>query len=267
MQKLLDEDVLRVIRRLPSDMRKFMRDTKCVLAGGFIRAVVAHEEPSDIDLFGPSAAVIEGWVRELQLIRPDTRKHTTGNAITCLCPPHVAVQFITRWTYAEVEPLIDSFDFTIGQAAIWFDGEHYKSACSDRFYADLAAKRLIYTQPDRNEDAGGSLLRTRKFISRGYYVEAPALSRLIARVVDRIKFDQLPFLHKRNGLPFPNNEERLAYVIHALLREVDPFYVIDGIELADNHEEMAMTVEVARCIEGGLQKYYPEGEEQTDQPT
>ena len=36
----------------------------------------------------------------------------------------------------------------------------------DEFYPDLAARRLVYTAPVRDEEAGGSLLRVRKFIER-----------------------------------------------------------------------------------------------------
>ena len=49
-------------------------------------------------------------------------------------------------------------------------GGEYVGLCNIRFYPDLAARRLVYTSPLRNEDAGGSILRVLKFYQRGYRI-------------------------------------------------------------------------------------------------
>ena len=85
----------------------------------------------------------------------------------------------------------------------------------DRFYADLAAKRLIYRSPLRNEDAGGSLLRVLKFYQRGYRIPLNSLGAVIARLVNAVDEEKI-------GAFAGNHEQKLAKVLTALLHEVDP---------------------------------------------
>ena len=84
------------------------------------------------------------------------------------------------------------------------------SACDPRFYADLAAKRLVYRSPERNEDAGGSMLRVLKFYQRGYRIPLDSLGAVIARLIQGVKD------------PILLNEPKLARTLSGLLREVDP---------------------------------------------
>jgi hypothetical protein len=122
----------------------------------------------------------------------------------------LTVQFIHRWTYATPEALLESFDFTIACAAFWFDKKLslWKSLCDDSFYEDLAAKRLVYTSPDRHEEAGGSLLRAFKFANRGFRLPIPSLAAVLARAT--------------KGLGGAITEQELTTQIQERLREVDP---------------------------------------------
>src|SRR3546814_3214275 len=88
----------------------------------------------------------------------------------------MTIQFITRWTFPRAADLWASFDFTVCQAAVWRtpDG-HWCSTCIDRFYVDLAARRLVYTSPVRDEEASGSMLRVIKYVKRGYSIQVDSL--------------------------------------------------------------------------------------------
>src|SRR3546814_14358866 len=90
---------------------------------------------------------------------------TTDNAVTLLTSDRMTVQFITRWTFDNAADLVASFDFTVCQAAIWRNrlGE-WKSLISNSFYIDLAGRRLVYTPPEREEEAGGSPLRITTYV-------------------------------------------------------------------------------------------------------
>jgi hypothetical protein len=182
-----------------------------VLAGGFIRSCVANEPVNDVDLFvkNPSKAEYFAWK-----LKPEKGKLIkTDNAITITGLPF-DVQIITRWVYECPEFIVPSFDFTVAQAALWFDSEfdhgigRWSSLISPRFYADLAAKRLIYTNPERNEDAGGSLLRVLKFYQRGYRIPLDSLSGAIVRLL--------------KGVESLTPEDELHEAITGLLHEVDP---------------------------------------------
>lgn len=168
----------------------------------------------------------------------------TDNAITVLSPPRFPVQFITRWLFTDAEKLIQSFDFTVCQAAIWAEdrsveafGEEpksktiFRSAISEDFYHDLAARRLVYTHPLRDEDAGGSMLRVIKFIRKGYNIQALSLAGVMSRIMVAVNTDRIEHT-VGNG----SKEKGVALVITSLLREVDPLTVIDGVDFVNEHE-------------------------------
>lgn len=233
---LIAEDVHHVLSRLPRDLVALLRTNHdLVLAGGFIRATIAGERPSDIDILGPSKEKLASVAKDLALARKG-RFHETKNAFTVLTPGRTPVQFIHRWTYAKPADVVADFDFTVAMAAIWCEEEPaqvdatevklcWVSKCHPLYYPDLASRRLRYTAPKRAEDAGGSLLRVRKFIARGYHIEAPSLAAVIARTTQKVRENALT-----------DSEEGYATVITGLLREVDPMRVIDGLELVDEHE-------------------------------
>jgi hypothetical protein len=223
--KLARADTRRVVLHTPRDVRKLIRDHGLFLGGGFIRSTIQCETPNDIDLFGPDKEQLHKHAMQLALSRKG-RLHETDNAYTVLSPGRTPVQFIHRWLYAKPEKLIEEFDFTIARAAVWWENNVWWSMCDSDYYADLAAKRLVYCKPDRDEDAGGSIMRARKFLKAGYFISAENLGRLISRLYSSIDFEACD----RQG----NTEE----VIIGLLREVDPLMVVDGIDLTDEHESV-----------------------------
>lgn len=229
MITLTNTDLNFVVRRIPKDIRDLLTSNRLFIAGGFIREVIAGNDPKDIDLFGSSKDFL-GAVAQTLAAGRDVHPHTTDNAITILCPPRLPVQFITRWCFSEPTPLVESFDFTVCQAVIWWDGasQRWESMASESFYPDLAARRLVYTFPKRDEEAGGSMLRARKFLQRGYSIQADALAGVIARVAMKVHWDRIN-----------SDELEAAKVISGLLREVDPMLVVDGLEPTDEHRQFA----------------------------
>ena len=232
---LTKNDVQFVVSRLPKDIREMMMKYPLFLGGGFIRATIAGEVPSDIDLFGPSVKELETWANELCDSRGNgIRKIKTANAITLYNAPRMPVQFITRWVYDDAIKVAESFDFTIAQAVIWYCrsplsnynhvGPCWLSFCHDEYYSDLAARRLVYTRPQRNEDAGGSILRVRKFLGRGYNIQPTALAYVLARLFAGIKTTRLLNM---------GDETAVSGVLEGLLRDVDPLTVIDGLVMPD----------------------------------
>lgn len=223
---LQDYDLRYVVERLPRDIRKLLTEHKLFLAGGFIRATIAGEEPSDIDLFGPDAEQLERIAEQLKQSREGASLHVSDNAVTVLTPNRMPIQFIKRWTFMKGDDLVKSFDFTVCQAAIWRNGNQSNSAwisrCSPRFYVDLAARRLWYTNPVRDEEAGGSMLRVLKYTKRGYSIQVESLGQVIARMT----------------VSKPEHASWEAHFIETL-REVDPLRVIDGLELSPEHHPTA----------------------------
>jgi len=187
--------------------------TKIIIAGGYIRSVITGERISDVDVFAGDKTASEILATELQ---GNSSFYKSDNAFTVrgLALP---VQFIFRWVFDNPISVMESFDFTICQSAFWYDSEKKKwdSVCSERFYQDVASRRIIYLSPIRNEDAGGSILRVLKYYQRGYRIPLDSLAAIMARLYAAIDIEKA----SENG--------RVAVVIAGLLYEVDPAGQID----------------------------------------
>lgn len=211
-QKLDNNDLYWCVRRLPKYMGRLLQESPgMMVGGGYIRACIAKEDIADVDVFAPSKEQAVKWAEELAAEQGDRRTHSTENAVT-VCGGQLPIQFIHRWVFDSPAALINSFDFTISCAAIWWDAEKkcWDSLCDARFYTDLAAKRLIYRSPIRVEETGGSMLRVLKYYQRGYRIPLDSLGAVIARLNTGVE-----------------GSERLveaaeAKVLTGLLREVDP---------------------------------------------
>lgn len=209
------DDVAWAVRRMPFPVKAMLqKHDKLFVAGGYLRACIAGERINDIDVFAATKDYAEACAKELaNPTKGEPRKIiTTDNAYTVLMRPF-AVQFIHRWTFTTPADALDSFDFTIAKAAIWWDAEarRWKGCADDRFYADLAAKRLVYTKPNRKEAPGGSILRVLKFYQRGYRIPLDSMGEVIARLVMGVKGAQKLW-----------TPVELGPLLTALLREVDP---------------------------------------------
>lgn len=232
-------DLLFATRRLPAVVRAALKEPafagKLIVAGGYLRSVVSREEISDIDLFVPSkefSTQVENYFLN--------KKYTstiTPNAVTLKKPGNLVIQIINRWVYQAPTEIVPSFDFTIARAAMWFDGLMWQSEVDPDFYQDLAAKRLVYCRPERNEDAGGSMLRVLKFYRRGYTMPLDSLGAVIARLVKDVDFEAI---HKSYGSVPADKEAQTGKVLTGLLREVDPNVDPDHImhEPSDPEEEI-----------------------------
>lgn len=220
---LTASDLNFVLTRLPRDLLKLMRKEPIFLGGGFIRETISGNKPNDIDLFGKDSNELKRISLDFSLSR-QAKLHTTDNAVTVLSPPRMPIQFITKWCFSEAEAVCESFDFTVCQAVIWFEKEKWHSLASNDFYIDLAARRLVYTFPHREEAAGGSMLRVRKFLQRGYSIQAQSLAGVITRLAMAVRWDET------------HDEKSAAKIITSLLHEVDPLTLIDGVEPVDEHE-------------------------------
>lgn len=238
--KLAWHDLQLILLRAPRVVLTQLKENpgKVFLAGGAIRSIISGDNISDFDLFVPSKeAAIE---LANKMVKDKDRAvnekgllpgaYETDNAFT-LVQYKPSIQIIHRWTFDDPCKCIESFDFTIAQAAIWWEGadaEHgkWQSCVSDSYYPDLAAKRLIYTAPVRNEEAGGSLLRVLKFYQKGYRIPLDSFAAVISRMLSGVSADNTAFwLGKQAGgddLIDETPEHYRARILGGMLREVDP---------------------------------------------
>jgi hypothetical protein len=153
------------------------------LGGGFIRAIVAGESPSDIDLFVPDQytadTLADFFANSASPLKPVV--HRSVNAITIRGEGR-PIQIITRWKYSNPEDVIRSFDYTLSQAVLWRDTFNgWQTLGSLDFEEDVINRRLVYTSPQREEEKAGSLIRLFKFYKRGYTPELGTVAAVCAR--------------------------------------------------------------------------------------
>lgn len=224
MPRLTKYDLAHATGRLPKKLADLLKrnPNKIIVAGGYLRSRITGEKVQDIDLFAPSKESAHLAAMEYAHLQPNGAGiHETDNAFT-VKGVYPTVQVIHRWTFSDPMAAIESFDFTIAKAAIWWNGAAWDSICHADYYADLAAKRLVYTSPLREEEAGGSLLRVLKFYQRGYRIPMESLGAVLARLfqgIDMAKVAEHPLASTR--------EAAIAKVILGLLREVDPTLPLD----------------------------------------
>lgn len=212
--KLDNFDLNRVVRFLPSKIKSIMEQEfwrgKIFIAGGFIRDLVAGDKVNDIDLFVNNKAEAELL---LSVLQGDKKVISTENAFT-ICE-RMPIQIIHRWTFQKPEEVLLSFDFSVCSAAMYYSDNGWEGICHERFYKDVASKRLIYLVPDREEAPGGSMIRILKFYKRGYNIPLNNLSKVVARMMqdaeDCYKHDDV--------------EKSLKMYIDKALFEVDPLAI------------------------------------------
>lgn len=210
--KIDNHDLSWAVRRLPYQLKKIMIDKEWInriyVGGGYLRSIVSGDKINDVDVFVQSE--VDAELLSLKLCKDKKDIYKTDNAYTI--KGNIPIQIIHRWIFKKPEDVAKSFDFTICCAVIFYSGSNFSSYCDDRFYMDIASKRLIYRTPIRNEDAGGSMLRVLKYYQKGYRIPLDSLGAVIARLIRDLDKDK----------SYLGNEGSVAKVITGLLREVDP---------------------------------------------
>lgn len=223
-QPLAFHDLQWCLRRAPRQLLEKMKQhgEKLMVAGGYVRSCVANEPINDIDCFCPSKALAQ--LIAYDLVEGDPKRVWESENAFTVKGFSTPIQLIHRWVFETPADAILSFDFTIARAAFWHDPFlGWNSTADSRFYQDLAGKRLIYTNPIRNEDAGGSLLRVLKFYQRGYRIPLDSMGAVVARLIQGVEISKVA----RGGAGYVSerakfDEFQVAKVLTGLLREVDP---------------------------------------------
>lgn len=226
VDELRDHDLTKCTSVLSPEVRERLIEYpgSLVLAGGYPRAIVAGEDAADVDLFVAGHDMATSIAEQLASVMK-AKIHVSKRTLTVLARP-TSVQVAWRWEFDRPADLIASFDFTVAQAAIWSDGSCWRSAVGPRFYEDLARKRLVYLAPEREEEAGDSLLRVLKFARRGYKISLPSLGAVVARLVSRApggspgssEGDLAAILSRqlRNVNEESSDRQDLAYIVEAV---------------------------------------------------
>lgn len=181
-EELRPLDVSTCLSAVPEEVRSVLIEfpQSVVLAGGLIRATVSDEQISDIDLFTSYPEVAKEVELRLRGLGPASQRQGVATIYAKPFP----IQVIVRQPFEDPAALIGSFDFTICRAALWSDGQAWRSLSSIFFYLDVAAKRLRYCSPAREEEASSGLLRVLHFYRKGYRIGISSFAQVLARFSD-----------------------------------------------------------------------------------
>lgn len=186
------------VNNLPDEIRGVLMKLGpglCV-AGGFVRDTLLGEEPKDIDLFGTGVKVVADAITVLEKLGYK-RVSDTRNAVTFLSPEGPKVQVIRRVYYPTHEALVDSFDFSICQTAVWWAGDRFVGYCTEAFSEDIVNGKARYTAPERDEDPGASVLRMVRFAGRGFEVPQEDIENCLARFYAKLAEEPEPVAREK----------------------------------------------------------------------
>jgi hypothetical protein len=184
-QNLEEDDIKRVIYMLPEEVREMMKrhPGKVIVAGGFIRALVAGEDIKDLDIFVPSESEAKKWCDEVDI------EYEMGDKYLSTEPNeyfNYEIQTVWRYPFKEAYEIPEQFDYTVVKCAIWFDpGDKNKSAtfvgiCHERFYRDLARKALVFCC-ERNAEKIMSIPRLLRYTQYGYSMDPKSMAEVILK--------------------------------------------------------------------------------------
>lgn len=190
-RKLEDGDVRKIVISLPVKAREALRRNpgKVILAGGYIRALIASEQVHDVDLFVNSEKDAKQVSNSVKMLYKVDDQHLAIDL------KGVPVQMVWRYPFKAPYEILDQFDFTITKAAIWFsEGEKgeaagFRSICHESFYSDLARKLLVYSSKREYEQFTG-FPRLLKYTTYGYTIGPKSFAEVIVKLCLSLDFEK-----------------------------------------------------------------------------
>ena len=162
----LPEPVAEVLSENPGDV---------VLAGGFVRDIIAGVEPSDVDMFASRKVSAS---RFLTLAR--TYKITKSTTSIAEFAGPLPIQVI--WPKAEpLEHVATRFDFACCLGLVAYGDDGWYGKCHPTFYKDVKDRRLTLLGADKVRSR--SLQRVLKLVAKGCSIEPEDLATIVAGVV------------------------------------------------------------------------------------
>lgn len=174
MQQLFD--------KLPAEIKLvlILYPNQCVLAGGAVLDLIEGRTPKDWDLFFTTeSSVYKSGYKDVYLGSYNLTE--TGNAITLRGPNEI--QIIKRDPKTTIEDVINSFDFSVVQQGIYYDGTEFKYIASEACKKDLGTGYTAYMNPIRDQDDLAMLFRMNKLAYKGYKTTQEDIVRILERYV------------------------------------------------------------------------------------
>lgn len=173
---------------------------RAAVAGGFLRTVgsqIFHshrgcpeEAPKDIDVFvgspGWIGAFSEPLLKGTDWVRYDR---------SCTIRREIPIKVIGEWTFEHPAELIDKFDFSVIQAAMWWNGSAWDGIATSSWHHDISCREACYFKGAPNP--AGTLTRIARFAELGYTIPDWSIASIAVRATEQAQehaagFDMQP---------------------------------------------------------------------------
>jgi hypothetical protein len=163
---------------LPVIIYDMLNIYKVILAGGALRAYLNKEEISDYDLFffnEEEKNYVKDWLlsKKFKIVF----ECSEGKLIT-FKKKRLKIQLITEKYYKDIDELLNSFDLTVTQFAL-YGGNLYtvRQALKDTYNKKIRFNKITYPS--------ATLGRFYKFQNKGYHLDSVAKKDFIARLLTK----------------------------------------------------------------------------------
>lgn len=159
-----------------------LKRLKLMVCGGTINSIFTNSHINDLDFYMKDPSLVGECKTFLKTWFPDAEIETI-NALTYKRKSKKStkkwtVQLITRFT-GEAKDIFEWFDFTITHGAYDFETETF--IFGDRFFTDLAKRRLIYSGASQYPIC--AMYRTKKYVARGYELPGATIMHIALSIV------------------------------------------------------------------------------------
>jgi hypothetical protein len=153
-----------------------------MLCGGAITSLFSGDPVNDLDFYVKKQENIRAAEAYLKTIFKD-HEHITLNALTLKRASEKSkklwsVQVIRRFT-GDAAEIFDWFDFTVTHGA--FDFEQGVFHFGDRFFTDVAKKKLVYSGASKYPIC--AMYRTKKYMDKGYSISGATIMHIALSIV------------------------------------------------------------------------------------
>lgn len=152
-------------------------DEKCIIAGGFVRAYYAGENPSDMDIYFRNRDDCSLFEKKMSSSDDWEETFRTDRAIS-FTSNRKRVQLISV-IFGDPHEILSAFDYTVCSVAFC----NGSVLMHDDFFKDLAARVLVFTG---SSFPTSSLKRSYKYLKRGYSICDENIIALAEAVTDEI---------------------------------------------------------------------------------
>jgi hypothetical protein len=163
-------------------IKKHMGELGLMLSGGAINSIITGTKVNDLDFYIKTDSQVAAATRFFSQYFKEV-PYVSTNAITfkrksTSSPKRWTAQLITRFK-GSCEEILDTFDFTITQGLFDFDSDVF--VFGDRFFTDIAARKLVYLGKSRFPIC--AMYRTKKYQERGYTVPGSTIMHIALSIV------------------------------------------------------------------------------------